>query len=152
MSKVEFKVIINPNSDSQKELDEFEFIEFYDDLIEKDLELLRLLNFTAYCGEQIIHNIKVGELYDLAHRADELEDKHEAYLQILGRSFNGCDLISQVDDDYVGEFDTAYSFITDRIEVEIPDCLKNHIDYDRVFEAEFSDSYFRVNGHYFRNS
>lgn len=151
MLKVEFKVVINPNSDSQKELDEFDFIELYDELSD-DEEQIENLKFTAYCGDQIIQNISVNDLYELAHRADKLEYKHEAYLQILGRSFNGCDLLEQVDDDYVGEFDTAYSFIEDHLGVEIPECLENHIDYDRVFEAEFSDSYFRVNGHYFRNS
>lgn len=152
MSKVEFKVIINSGLDSQKELDEFGFIEFYEDLVEKDYGLLRLLNFTAYCGEEVIHNIEVSNLYYLAHRADELDDKHEAYLSNLGSSFNGGDLFDQVNDDYVGEFDTAYDFITEHIGIEIPDCLKNHISYSRVFEAEFSDSYFRVNGHYFHNS
>lgn len=55
---------------------------------------------------------------------------------------------------YEGEFSTEGEFaetLVDSLGEDIPDMIRNHIDWDDVWHCELRFDYFEADGHYFRS-
>ena len=98
------------------------------------------------------------EMYEeVARNADIDPEAFEAFCRNQHiKPENSEDAISDFQDSYIGQCDSAEDFIHEYLWEEddlssIPAVLVNHINWNDVWECEYRHDFYEINGYYFRN-